>query len=141
MSRNDILENLKTSLEAINGTGSYTNTVAFVKRGYEGSVGADQYPYILIINPVESVKTEDYTSKNCLAEVEVDIFARCKDMTASELETFLSEIIKAVIADPHRGGYALNTFFKGCGTMDSDVPENQYIMTNFVITFRRSLGG
>ncbi len=138
MGRNDILENLKTSLEAIDGTGSWTNTLAFVSRGFRADVGEDQYPHVMILNPQEEVKIQEF-NKAYLAEVNVLILAVCKDKTAAQLEVFIEEILKALVLDPSRGNYANSTTIERHELHDIDKSENQWIGVEIIIKFRREL--
>jgi hypothetical protein len=112
-----ILQNLKTTLEGIDGTGDYWTTVASVKRvpsvptQFEG----EDKPGLLIVATGEREEIVNQPGYHDRRDMRVGIIGVMDRPAADEgtaLNRFMKDVGIAVMADVTRGGNASQTFIK-----------------------------
>jgi len=110
-----ILQNLKTTLEGINGENPYWTAVKTVRRvpfvptEFEG----EEKPGLLIVATGEPETIENqpsYHDKHDLRVGIVGVMDRPKDDVGTAVNRFMKDVGVAVMADVLRGGYASQTF-------------------------------
>ena len=110
-----ILQNLKTTLEGINGEGPYWTEVKKVRRvpyvptEFEG----EEKPGLLIIATGEPEDIENqpgYHDKRDLKVGIVGVMDRPQDDIGTAVNRFMKDVGIAVMADVTRGGHATQTF-------------------------------
>ncbi|MBA7544243.1 hypothetical protein ES705_36595 [subsurface metagenome] len=113
--REMILQNLKTTLEGINGAGQYWNEVKSVKRvtfvptEFEG----EDKPGLLIVATGEPETIENqhgYHDKRDLKVGIIGVMDRPDGDEGTAVNRFMKDVGIAVMADVTRGAYATQTF-------------------------------
>ena len=113
--REMILQNLKTTLEGIDGTGNYWTKVKSVKRvpfvptEFEG----EDKPGLLIVSTGEPETIENqqgYHDKRDLKVGIIGVLDRPANDEGTSINRFMKDVGIAVMADVTRGGYAAQTF-------------------------------
>jgi hypothetical protein len=111
--RENILANLKTTLEGITAAAGYTHTMAGVSRWSSKSNETRQTPCIVINSGPEEKLQQPNPQATCRLTVYLDVWMRSPDTDTTASDTYLSSLLadveKAVMADHTRGGYAENT--------------------------------
>jgi len=110
-----ILQDLETTLTAIDGEGPYWTEVKTVKRvplvptEFEG----EDKPALLIVatgEPEEIENQMSYHDKRDLRVGIIGVMDRPKDDTGTAINRFMKDVGVAVMVDVTRGGYASQTF-------------------------------
>jgi len=114
----DITENLKTALESLSTYGG-TPTVE-LEREYLDING--RYPYIELLGPYSEVETEIHNVANTKLEYVIKYYKDYNDedyendsAIAYVTRNVAGDIIKQVMLDVDRGGYAIKTSVVGYG--------------------------
>lgn len=122
--RNLILEDIATSLGAIDGTGSFTSTVTTVERVIKDwqSVGAQEMPW-LGFAPIRTAYTMmPFGQIECTMDVTIVGIAQAStDSTRSDtISELVDDVIYALGIDATRGGNAVSTSIVSCETDEGD---------------------
>jgi hypothetical protein len=109
-----ILENIKTTLEAITVTkNGYNNTITSVQRWNKKGNDIRLIPTIVINVGPESKEPGPDPQTTCKLSVNLDVWTRQDDDATESSDTVLNsldlDIEKALMADYTRGGYAEET--------------------------------
>ncbi|MCX5711766.1 MAG: hypothetical protein NTY47_01680 [Candidatus Omnitrophica bacterium] len=111
--RENILANLATTLNTIKTTGGYNNTIASVQRWNQRGNPLEAVPCIVINSGPEEKKPEPNPQATCKFTVYLDVwYSQDDDETRSSdeiLSSLLTDVEKAIMTDPTRGGYAEDT--------------------------------
>ena len=123
ISRRLILDNLKTTLEGIDGTGNYSSTVDHVHRHMRtfNEVIGDR-PVICIVPMEEEYEHNPGQQIRVIFSVELLCFisAASEDARINALNDLLDDLFIALYADPTRGGYAHETQIVSTITDEAD---------------------
>lgn len=110
--KEQVLDNLQTTLAAIAAGDDYYNTVALVNRINTAPVEVAQYPAI-IITPIGTDYDQpgEATTLAIRANfrIQLTLILRTRDNPSEELENFIRDVHKALLVDITRGGLAINT--------------------------------
>ena len=111
--REHILDNIKTTLEAITVAHGYGNNILSVQRwDMRGKTTVD-VPYITIAAGEEQMDPVPYPMFTCRLSVFLDVWIRQIESDSVKTDTVLSSLLadikKALMVDVTRGGYAKNT--------------------------------
>lgn len=114
--RESILENLKTTLEAISIANGYHNDIASVQRWRQSGNSLLNVPCIVINAGPEEKTPEPNPFTTCRFTVYLDVWMRQDaadpQPTDSLLNSLLGDIEKALMVDYTRGGFAKDTNIK-----------------------------
>lgn len=143
--RESILENIRTTLEAISIANGYTNDIASVQRWKQGGNNLRQVPCIVISAGPEE-KTQGESLITCRFDVNIEVWIRHDEVnlpgsTDTILNSLLGDIEKALMSDYKRGGYAVNTVISGNIPFET-VEGNAYagIIINTEVHYRHKIG-
>jgi len=111
--RENILLNLKSTLEAITKAHGYNNDIASVQRWSQRGPALASMPTIIINAGPEEKKPEPNPLVTCTFNVYIDIWTNHleSDTRSSDeiLDSLLGDVEKALMIDITRGGYAIDT--------------------------------
>ena len=111
--RENILANIKTTLESVTTANGYDNTIASVQRWDKRGNPLRQVPCIVVSAGQEQKTPLPNPFFTCHLTVYLDVWVRqdAADVvvTDSVLSSLLGDIEKAVMADYTRGGFAKDT--------------------------------
>lgn len=118
MVRENILENIKTTLETISIANGYANNIASVQRWKQGGNSKRQIPTLIINAGPEDKEQEPNPLVTCRFLVNIDIWTRHDEATQpgstdTYLNSLLGDIEKALMVDHTRGGNAQDTNISG----------------------------
>lgn len=110
--KEQILDNLQTTLEGITAGADYYNTVAFVTRVDTVPIELKEYPAIVMV-PLGA----DYDQPGLATTLAIDVqyrirltlAIRTRTTPTEELENFIRDVHTALLVDITRGGLAINT--------------------------------
>jgi hypothetical protein len=115
--RENIMLNLKSTLEAITKAHGYANTIASVQRWNQRGAIFSNFPTIIINAGPEDKKPEPHPLATCSFKIYIDIWTnQPEDETLSSdeiLNSLLGDVEKALAADITRGGHAIDTNITG----------------------------
>ncbi len=114
--KENILANVKTTLEAITISNGYVNTVLSVQRWIQKGNSLINVPCIIVnAGPEEMEMSPNPFFTNKLL-VYLDVWVRQDESDTQSTDTILNsllgDIIKALMVDNTRGGYAIDTNIK-----------------------------
>ncbi|MDP2943365.1 MAG: hypothetical protein Q8O36_07695 [Candidatus Omnitrophota bacterium] len=111
--RESILENIKTTLEAITEAGGYRNTIASVQRWRQSGNSLVNIPCIVINAGPETKEPVPNPFTTCRFTVYLDIWTRQDEpypaSTDVLLNSLLGDVEKALMIDITRGDFAKDT--------------------------------
>ena len=111
--RENILADLKTTLEAITIASGYNNTIASVQRWDSRGNNCVDVPCIVINSGQEEKRPEPNPQATCKFTVYLDIWDRQDDDETRSSDQIISGLLadvgKALMVDPTRGGNAEDT--------------------------------
>jgi hypothetical protein len=111
--RENILANIKTTLETVTTANGYDNTIASVQRWDKRGNPLRQVPCIVVSAGQERKTPVPNPFFTCHLTVYLDVWVRqdATDalVTDSVLSSLLGDIEKAIVADYTRGGFAKDT--------------------------------
>lgn len=111
--RESIVENLKTTIEAIESGSSYFTTVRRVLRGVEPVRNLTETPTIWIWDTVETKELDNISQYHCTLQIDVIAMSTAYESRPQLMTQLLHDVEKAVMADITRGGYAIDTKITG----------------------------
>jgi hypothetical protein len=116
--RENIIADIKTTLEAVRLVNGYDNDIASVQRWKQGGNSLRQVPCIIVNAGPEEKSQEVYPAITCRMQVVIDVWTRHDETTDPRstdaiLNSLLGDVEKALMADIYRGGYAKNTNITG----------------------------
>jgi len=106
----NIQDNLVSTIQGINGTPTYTNTVeeSWVISRSENVSSMTSDPFIEVVRGDQAF--QKHPSNRQLTNCSYTIEFKTLNLTQTEVDTWLVDIITAITADITRGGYAFETF-------------------------------
>lgn len=107
-----ILQNMETTLAAINGGSDYYTTVAVVDRINVIPIEIREYPAIIITPIGTDYDQPGEATTLALAgnyRVRLTLVVRTRTDPSMTIENFVRDVHTALIVDITRGGYAINT--------------------------------
>lgn len=111
--RENILAELKTTLEAITVAHGYTNTIASVQRWNQRGNSLALVPCIVINSGQEEKRPEPNPQATCKFTIYLDVWYRQDDDETRPSDQIISGLLadveKALMVDPTRGGNAEDT--------------------------------
>ncbi|MDD5450197.1 MAG: hypothetical protein PHO42_06370 [Candidatus Omnitrophica bacterium] len=111
--RENIIANLKTTLEAITQANGYNNDIASVQRWMQRGNILKSVPCIVISAGQEDKKPEPNPLMTCRLSVYLELYLRQNETdqtpTDSLINSLLGDIEKALMLDYTRGSFALDT--------------------------------
>lgn len=111
--RENILANIKTTLEGITKENQYNNDIASVQRWLQRGNSLKMIPCIIITAGPESKNPAPNPLATCHLTVYLDIFFRQEETDANATDTLINSLLgdveKALMVDNTRGGYAKDT--------------------------------
>lgn len=114
--RENILGNVKTTLEGITVVLGFANTIASVQRWDMRGKTSATTPYITIAAGTELKDPAPYPLYTCRMTVFVIVWVRQLSSDVTKTDSLFSLIVgdieKALMTDPTRGGYAQNTVLR-----------------------------
>lgn len=114
--RENILSNIKTTLETITIANGYANTIASVQRWDKRGNVLRQVPCIVVNAGQEEKQMSPNPLFTCRLSVYLDLWIRQDESDAQPTDTLLSSLLgdieKALMVDNTRGGYAIETNIK-----------------------------
>lgn len=146
--RESILDNVKTTVEGIDGTGDYVTTMQSVRRYDVERSFPSAFPGAFVVSGRQDPANEASDHQHWLFGVTVNVFAmhdtgddaRTSDEILSEL---IADVQRAMMVDRTRGGYAVTTRY---GEVEPfpvyDEPEGNIVeaAVGFEILFRHRIG-
>lgn len=113
--REQILENIVTTLETIDRESGYFFTVAKANRHVGGVGSVQQSPTLFVNVGAEQVvtKVHDYNTMSMALTVEAWVRSD-KSTLARDVERILADIRQVIQVDYTRGGLAIQTDYAGC---------------------------
>lgn len=114
--RENILANIKTTLEAITVANGYNNTILSVQRWDKRGNALRQVPCIVVSAGQEEKQMSPNPYFTCRLSVYLDVWIRQDEADGQATDTVLSGILgdieKALMVNNTRGGYAIDTNIK-----------------------------
>ena len=114
--RENILANIKTTLEGITIANGYNNTIASVQRWDKRGNALRQVPCLVVNAGQEEKQMSPNPNFTCRLSVYIDLWIRQDEADAQATDTVLSGILgdieKALMVNNTRGGYAIDTSIK-----------------------------
>ena len=111
--RENILAELKTTLEAITVAHGYANTIASVQRWNQRGNPLALVPCIVVNSGQEEKKPEPNPQATCKFTIYLDVWYRQDDDETRPsdqiISSLLADVEKALMVDPTRGGNAEDT--------------------------------
>jgi len=111
--RENILAELKTTLELITAAHGYANTIASVQRWNQRGNSLALVPCIVINSGQEVKKPEPNPQATCRFTIYLDVWYRQDDDETRPsdqiISSLLADVEKAIMVDPTRGGNAEDT--------------------------------
>jgi len=112
--RESIIQNIKTTLEAITIANGYNATIAKVVQWNPNGIGHGTMPMIIIAaGPEPNSENEGYDLQTCRMTVFLDLWIAVDEDATEAADTTLNkhlgDIKKALMTDLTRGGYAVTT--------------------------------
>ena len=121
--RENMLENIKSTLETIRVANSYANDIASVQRWLQKGNTFRLIPCIIINAGPEEIEQTPNPLVTCKLTVYLDVFIRQEETdtisTDALLNSLLGDIEKALMVDYTRGGFAENTNIKSNMTFEA----------------------
>ena len=121
--REQILENIKYTLETIRIANGYNNDIASVQRWLQKGNTFRLIPCIIINAGPEEIEQTPNPLVTCKFTVYLDVFIRQEETdtisTDALLNSLLGDIEKALMVDYTRGGFAENTNIKSNMTFEA----------------------
>ena len=121
--REQILENIKSTLEAIRVANGYANDIASVQRWLQKGNTFRLIPCIIINAGPEEIEQAPNPLVTCKFTVYLDVFVRQEETdtvsTDALLNSLLGDIEKALMVDYTRAGLAENTNIKSNMTFEA----------------------
>ena len=121
--REQILENIKSTLETIRVANGYANDIASVQRWLQKGNTFRLIPCIIINAGPEEIEQTPNPLVTCRLVVYLDIFIRQEETDTASTDTVLNrllgDIAKALMVDYKRGGFAENTVIKSNMTFEA----------------------
>ncbi len=121
--RENILENIKSTLETIRIANSYANDIASVQRWLQKGNTFRLIPCIIINAGPEEIEQTPNPLVTCKLTIYLDVFIRQEETdtisTDALLNSLLGDIEKALMVDYTRGGFAENTNIKSNMTFEA----------------------
>ncbi len=116
--RENIIANIKTTLEGISIANGYDNDIANVQRWMQGGNNLRQVPCIILSAGSEIKTQEVHPVTTCKLDIIIDVWIRHDEATDPRttdaiLNSFLGDVERAMMADIYRGGNAKNTIITG----------------------------
>ena len=114
--RENILANIKTTLETITITNGYGNNIASVQRWNKRGNALRQVPCIVVNAGQEEKQMSPNPFFSCKLSVYLDLWIRQDESDSQSTDSLLSgllgDIEKSLMVDNTRGGYAIETNIK-----------------------------
>ena len=114
--RENILANIKTTLEGITVANGYANTIASVQRWDKRGNALRLVPCIIVNAGQEEKEMSPNPYFTCRLSVYLDVWMRQDDADSTATDTLLSSVLgdieKALMVNNTRGGYAIDTNIK-----------------------------
>jgi hypothetical protein len=111
--RENILANLKTTLEGITIALGYNNTMASIQRWNQRGNSLALVPCIVVNSGQEEKKPEPNPQATCKLAIYLDVWYRQDDDETRPsdqiISSLLADVEKAIMVDPTRGGNAEDT--------------------------------
>jgi hypothetical protein len=111
--RENILQNIKTTLEGITTVNGYDYTIASVQRWNQKGNISKSVPFIIIHSGPEDKTPQPNPQATCKFSISLAVWTRQDDdaTTASDetLSSLLAGVEKVLMVDPTRGGHAEDT--------------------------------
>lgn len=111
--RENLLENIKTTLEGITKANGYDYDIASVQRWKQHGNDFISQPVIIICAGNEEKEATPSSLVTCNLKVYLDVYVRQEEDATEPTDTLLNEILRdievALSADYTRGGYAHET--------------------------------
>ena len=121
--REQILENIKSTLETIRIANGYANDIASVQRWLQKGNIFRLIPCVIINAGPEEIEQTPNPLVTCRFTVYLDVFIRQEETdtisTDALLNSLLGDIEKALMVDYTRGGFAENTNIKSNMTFEA----------------------
>lgn len=110
--KEQILDNLQTTLASITAGSDYYNSVALVNRINTAPIEVAEYPAI-IITPLGADYDQPGVATTLAIRVNyrirLTLIIRTRDNPSEELENFIRDVHRSLLVDITRGGLAINT--------------------------------
>ena len=121
--RENILENIKSTLETIRVANGYANDIASAQRWLQKGNTFRLIPCIIINAGPEEIEQTPNPLVTCKLTIYLDVFIRQEETdtisTDALLNSLLGDIEKALMVDYTRGGFAENTNIKSNMTFEA----------------------
>ena len=152
IARDLIIEDIVSSLEGIDGTGDYVNTVDTVARYARTwnevnnrratGTGSDQRPWIGVVPGVE---TYEYQPGDCIrVSLTVNLFCHLDGATLAArqqgLNDLLDDIFIAIMADQTLGGNAVSVYINSSQTDEVDEYGTASMLVTMTVIYFRDTG-
>lgn len=132
-----ILDNVKTTLEGINGAGSYRSTVQKVAHIGLNALDIQTYPFVAIGPPSFRFDDGQYSKISVELTLTLLLVIRTATNATDTLHDLLEDVGLALRADVTRGGYAVDTHLRGDNQFVPEISEPIYgTEVEVAITYR-----
>jgi len=138
-----IIQNMQTAVRAVKKKDSYDNDLEYgaVKRGDNSTINLAVMPSVFIFEGDETTDDREFAGANTLIhlelEVMVELWVSAEEDLSIAINSLEADVIKAVMVDAGRGGYALTTELGGSTPFFLEGQAKGGRIISFVITYVR----